>query len=275
MWGSSTDMIKLASPYILHALSAGMYFLLNLAGRGAVAKPPVGLWLFVVFTGNLQNARSPCVSIWNLNRMQLFDLSFSWTAAFGLRPKVLTLTAKKESHVMSIFVAKNFWFFDVWIPTPIRTHWFHLFNSDHFILERLGMSYMNCEAPRGCFFSWTHALDTNMWDSISSKNTRWPVNYKKLPLVNSNPKTQLQTLQTNSALFKPWPSALWWAPKPPWNMVGSLREIRNRLHCFLIAGLLPFFWIRLLIQSASPVGHFVFVNQWREVSCQHQTSSMM
>lgn len=107
--GSSTDTIKLALPYILHALSAGMYFLLNLAGRGAVAKPPVGLWLFVVVTGNLQNARSPCVSIWNSNGMQLFDLSFSWTAAFGLRPKVLTLTAKKESHVMSIFVAKNFW----------------------------------------------------------------------------------------------------------------------------------------------------------------------
>lgn len=36
--------------------------------------------------------------------------------------------------------------------------------------RRASMSYMNCEAPRCCvFFPWTHALDTNMWDSISSK----------------------------------------------------------------------------------------------------------
>lgn len=48
------------------------------------------------------------------------------------------------------------------------------------------MSYMNCEAPRGCvFYPWTHALDTNMWDSISSK---YPVELQETTMRELQPQ---------------------------------------------------------------------------------------
>ena len=137
--------------------------------------------------------------------------------------------------------------------------------------RKASMSYMNCEAPRGCVFfhGLMHLTQTCGIQYLPS--TRW--NYKKLPSVNSNPRTQLQTLQTNSALFNLGHLLC--------DELPNLREIcwdtgdtesfalQHVSYCWY-----PFvFWIRLLMQSASP--HFVFVNQWREVSrncCRSQTN---
>ncbi len=192
---------------------------------------------------------------------------------------------------MSIFCHKKLLVLDVrWIPTPIRTYLFHLLNSDHFIQEGLAWA------------TWTLKHLGAVWVFMDSCTWHEHVGFSISCCRSERTPRDLKTfpkLQTQSAV-QPWPSAPWWAPKPPFWLqnfnsfygpqvkYGGIPVIRNRLEKTHENATVSYCWypsvfrIRLLIQHASPLdtlfcqpveGSFNKLSSFTNQPCQQQTSA--